>query len=79
MTTTVTVTSHNYPVLVETVDRTQTPDGEHVSRSTRVLWPEDGAVGLYSTTSRSIFVRDLEYDDPRAVADRAERFPVASA
>jgi hypothetical protein len=79
MTTTITITSHNYPVLVETVDRTQGPDGEHISRNVRVLWPEDGAVGLYSTTSRSVFVRDLEYDDPRAVADRASRFPVAAA
>ncbi|ATQ67720.1 MULTISPECIES: hypothetical protein [Methylosinus] len=79
MTTTITITSHNYPVLVETVDRTQTPNGEHISRHVRVLWPEDGAVGFYSTTSRSIFVRDMEYDDPRAVADRAARFPVAVA
>jgi hypothetical protein len=79
MTTSIAVTSHNYPVLVETVDRTQTPDGEHLSNHVRVLWPEDGTVHLYSTTSRSIFVRDLEYDDPRAVADREARFPVAAA
>jgi hypothetical protein len=79
MTTSIAVTSHNYPVLVETVDRTQTPDGEHIAAHVRVLWPEDGTVHLYSTTSRSIFVRDLEYDDPRAVTDRAARFPVAAA
>ncbi len=58
MTTTIKVTSHNYPALVETFD-----NGKLVS--SQVLTPKDGETVLYCTTVRELRITDLEYNDPR--------------
>lgn len=57
MTTTIKVTSHNYPALVETFD-----SGEKTDYT--VLTPEDGERSFYCTTSRQLRITDLNYDDP---------------
>lgn len=67
MTTTIKVTSHNYPALVTTTDRAG-PDNAVISRSERVLRPSDGEVVLYCTTSRTVEVTDIDYNDPRVLA-----------
>lgn len=67
MTTTIKVTSHNYPALVLTTDKVG--DGEG-STTERVLLPEDGEVVFHCTTTRAITIVDLEYDDPRIAAAR---------
>lgn len=66
MTTTIKVTSHNYPARVETLD------GGKVS-SARILTPEDGEVTLYCTTTRELRITDLEYDDPAVLAAKAAK------
>lgn len=71
MTTTIKVTSHNHPALVTTIDVYVKPqdDGTVVTeerRDERVVKPADGEVVIHCTTSRTISVVDLEYDDPRA-------------
>lgn len=70
MTTTVTVQSHNYPVLVTQLDRYWDPETKKmtniwVETSSEVLWPKDGQRLFYCTTSREVRAVDLEYDDPR--------------
>lgn len=55
MTTTIKVTSHNYPALVETFDNGNKMDY-------RVLRPEDGEQQFYCTTTRQIRITDIEYD-----------------
>lgn len=83
MTTSVKIKSANYPVLVTSIDlvavrRILADKPVNVKESqghSRVLWPEDGEVQFYATTSRCISAIDLEYDDPRAAEDRAARFP----
>jgi hypothetical protein len=79
MTTTIKVTSHNYPALVRQVDRFVGPDAagklvrvEHVME--RILRPEDGEQRFHCTTSRTIEVIDLDYADPRVL----ELAPVAN-
>ena len=69
MTTSIKVKSANYPALVEYTDRwVDTEGNERVSEGIPVvLWPEDGEVYFYCTTTRQVRVTDLEYDDPRAV------------
>jgi hypothetical protein len=57
MTTTVKVTSHNYPARVEVVDN-------GITTETRILTPKDGEVTFYCTVSRELRIKDLEYDDP---------------
>ena len=59
MTSTVKVTSHNFPVLVQTLNQ----DGETTEE--RVLQPQDGEVTFYVTTTQGLGVKDIEYDDPR--------------
>lgn len=53
MTTTVKVTSHNYPARVETFDNS-TKVGEIV------LTPEDGEKSFYCTTTRELRITDIE-------------------
>lgn len=57
MTTSIKVTSHNHPALVETFD-----NGEKTNY--RVLTPEDGEVEFYCTTTRQLKIIDLDYGDP---------------
>ena len=65
MTTTIKVTSHNYPARVETYD------GGTLT-NTVVLQPENGEVSFYCTTTRELRITDLEYDDdPQAVVPDA--------
>lgn len=71
MTTTITVTSHNYPALVRTFDDVyEARDGVLKKVDSRVsevvLKPEDGELTIYRTTSRSILIKDIEFEDPRA-------------
>lgn len=55
MTTTIKVTSHNYPALVETFD-----NGEKTDYT--VLTPEDGERVFHCTTTRQLRITDLQYD-----------------
>lgn len=57
MTTTIKVTSHNHPALVETFDNGTKTDY-------RVLVPADGEQSFYCTTTRQLRITDLEYNDP---------------
>ncbi len=57
MTTTIKVTSHNYPALVEIFDNGEKSDYT-------VLTPEDGERSFYCTTTRQLRITDLNYDDP---------------
>ncbi len=63
MTTTIKVTSHNYPALVETFDSGNKTDY-------RVLTPEDGEQTFYCTTTRQLRITDLEYGDPAVSASK---------
>jgi hypothetical protein len=82
MTTTIKVTSHNYPTLVETFERgwdaEQNRPAELRKRDSRVLTPADGEQSFYWTTSMELRVCDLEYDDPRVPAPPAVVEPVAA-
>jgi hypothetical protein len=75
MTTTIKVTSHNYPALVETFERgwdaEQNRPADLRKRDSRVLTPADGEQSFYCTTSMELRVVDLEYDDPRVPAPPA--------
>lgn len=62
MTTSVKIKSHNYPAFVTTPNQT------------RVLWPEDGEVDFSCSTNWPLTVVDIDYEDPRAVADREKRY-----
>lgn len=74
MTSSVKVQSHNYPVLVRTLDRdpiqtepdSAPPQGNYRITREDILRPEDGEKMYHCTTTRVITVTDLEYDDPRA-------------
>lgn len=71
MTTTIKVTSHNYPALIETWDQQYDAEkGEmkpdSVKTSEVVVNTTDGEHVIYCTTTRKIVITDLEYDDPRA-------------
>jgi hypothetical protein len=68
MTTTIKVTSHNYPALITAVDRYTTTE---TRTELGVVRPEDGEVSFYCTTTRTLEIVDLEYDDPRAKAKAA--------
>jgi hypothetical protein len=59
---------------VRTIDR-WTKDGEVVSEtvSERVLTPADGVVSMHCTTSRTLEIVDLAYDDPRVTAQQTEQ------
>jgi hypothetical protein len=83
MTTTVKVQSHNYPVLVQVWDQRRDPEASlrdltFLLADSRVLWPEHGEVSFYATTTRTITIVDLEYDDPRALASKPSPVPVAT-
>jgi hypothetical protein len=62
MTTTITVRSHNHPAMVTYVDRVS---GAEIRTQGPILFPEDGKQSFYCTTTRTVEVVDLEYDDPR--------------
>lgn len=68
MTSSVKVQSHNFPVLVQTLRVTPAMDGaaelEEVS-SEQILWPEDGEMRTFVTTTQGLRILDLEPDDPR--------------
>jgi len=66
MTTTVKVLSHNYPVLVRTRDKMS--DREVVNE--QVFTAESGEQLLYCTTTRTLEIVDLDYNDPRVLADK---------
>jgi len=80
MTTQVRIRSHNCPVLVQTRDQRWDSAADKLSdefflADSRVQWPEHGELTYYVTTTRKIAVRDLEYDDPRALASKPEALP----
>lgn len=69
MTTTIKVTSHNYPALVETFDNISVENKvEKKKVDYRVLTPEDGEQTFYCTTTRELRITDLEYTDPAVLA-----------
>ena len=55
MTSTIKVTSHNYPVIVDTIDSGVVTDSV-------TLKPEDGERTFHTTTTRELRITDLEYD-----------------
>lgn len=70
MTTTIKVTSHNYPARVETIDDF---GNSPPSVQRRIITPEDGEVVLYCTTTRELRITDLEYDDPAVIAAKTAK------
>lgn len=68
MTTTIKVTSHNFPALVETFDNGNKTD--YV-----VLTPAQGEVTFHCTTTRQLRITDIEYDDPAVPAPPPEVSP----
>lgn len=70
MTTTIKVTSRNYPARVEVVDRYG--DRDSVVQ-THILTPEDGEKSFYCTTTRELRITDLEYDAPAVLAAKAAK------
>lgn len=66
MTTTIKITSHNYPALVEIFD-----NGNKVDY--HVLTPEHGEQTFHCTTTRQLRITDLEYGDPVVEQAKAER------
>lgn len=73
MTTTIKVTSHNYPAQVEVID--EYGGNPPVTAEKRILFPEDGEQTFYCTTSRKLHITDLEYDDPAVLAAKAAKTP----
>lgn len=65
MTTTIKVTSHNYPALVETFDNGQKTDY-------RVLTPENGEQTFHCTTTRQLRITDIDYNDPEVLKRKKE-------
>jgi len=65
MTTTIKVTSHNYPARVEIVDHYAERDSVV---ETRILVPEDGEQSFHCTTTRELRITDLDYNDPAVLA-----------
>ena len=55
MTSTIKVTSHNYPVIVDTID-------SGIATDSVTLKPEDGERTFYTTTTRELRITDLEMD-----------------
>lgn len=74
MTTTIKVTSHNYPALVEAFNVTQVDENMTTVEKEygRVILPEDGEVSFYCTTTRRLQITDIDYEDPRVLARKAE-------
>ena len=68
MTTTIKVTSHNYPALVTYVDTNS--DGVSNRTQAVIVEAEDGEQHFHCTTSRTIEIVDLDYYDPRVLASR---------
>lgn len=72
MTTTIKVTSHNYPALVRIIDRYATQSNGRAQKvesiSEQVVRPEDGELQFHCTTSRMIEIIDVDYNDPRVLA-----------
>jgi hypothetical protein len=66
MTTTIKVTSHNYPALVEVFDN---GNKSHY----QVILAEDGEQTFYCTTTRQLRITDLEYEDPAVLLAKAKR------
>lgn len=65
MTSTVKVTSHNYPVLVETWDKlynhhTNKVSDEWTKTDYKVLEPSHGETVMHVTTTRKLVIYDLE-------------------
>lgn len=73
MTTNIKVQSHNYPAMVQVID---TFEGKSITVETRILFPEDGEVLFYCTTTRQVRVTDLECEDARVLEAEAKRAPV---
>ena len=76
MTTTIKITSHKYPALVEKFSRGWDAEQNKLSADlrksdSRVLTPADGEQIFCCTTSMELRVVDLEYDDPRVPAPPA--------
>lgn len=67
MTTTIKVTSHNYPARVEVFD-----GGKWQPSMNRIITPEDGEQVFYCTTTRELRITDLEYDDPAVLEHKAK-------
>ena len=68
MTTTIKVTSHNYPALVTYVDTNS--EGVALRTQAGIVEAEDGEQHFHCTTSRTIEIVDLDYYDPRVLASR---------
>lgn len=67
MTTTIKVTAHNHPALVETIDQQDRAEQDRAATHlARVLRPSDGEQTFHCTTTTAIRIVDLEYGDPRA-------------
>lgn len=65
MTSTVKVTSHNYPVLVMIDDGRRTRE--------EVVTPQDGERHYHCTTDQKLSMIDIAYDDHRVPAGRYEK------
>jgi hypothetical protein len=71
MTTAVHIHPAGHPVLVQISDFYQTPEGLNTSAySEQIHLPGGPDILLYSTTTRTISVVDLDEDDPRVIAIR---------
>lgn len=72
MATTIKVIAHNYPALVQVLDREyggqseKAPEGEYRVVDEVVLRPDSGERIFNCTTTRMIKVTDLEHNDERA-------------
>ena len=79
MTSTITIKSHNFPVLLTTTDITVEVDGTRTyTQRDQVILSTDPEVQVYCTTHRGLQISDLEYDDP-LVVDRIEADEKAAA
>lgn len=72
MTSTVKITSHNYPVKVTIRDQYGDRDA---TEGEDILWPEDGERTYHTTTSRTITAVDVDFYHIAAVNDRIKRYP----
>lgn len=76
MTTTIKVTSHNYPARVIIYDTIQEHEDEVPTirkTSEQIVTPEDGEQTFHCTTTRELAITDLEYDDPSVLEEKAKR------
>lgn len=75
MTSTIKITSHNSPVVVETIDAlTIDANGQPMQNAwqvtgVQVIWPETGEVQLCTTTTRMLRVVDADLDHPAVLAN----------